>query len=89
MGSAPELLQKDYAQMADFALMSEDWNSKSGVYAPTIEALRARARALRLWLRSRSEEEIVVVGRGSFWHWTTGEVDREGHLTGMCIEACS
>lgn len=88
VGSPLEVLRKDYAQTADFSHMSEDWNGKSGVYAPTTKALKERAWTLRLWLKSRSENEIVVVGHGSFWHWTTGEIDREGHLTGTSTEPC-
>lgn len=61
------------------------WRSSQGIYAPSKEALRARAKGLREWLAGRSERDIVVVGHGQFWHWVTGEVDAEGKQTSEFI----
>jgi hypothetical protein len=57
------------------------WNSNTGIYAPTAQALKERAGKLRAWLRARTEGEVVVVGHGNFWHHLTGEVDEEGNQT--------
>ena len=50
----------------DFSHIPSDWNSKKGVWAPTPEALRARAKAVRRKLRQRSEKIILVVTHGGF-----------------------
>ncbi|KAI0793286.1 phosphoglycerate mutase-like protein [Abortiporus biennis] len=55
----------------DFSLVTEDWTSKAGFYASTDEALKARARWNRRWLRSRPEREIVVVSHGDCLRYIT------------------
>ena len=85
-GSEQAVLEGEFGSLVDCGLLvGEDgeggWRSSSGVYAPTHEALRARAKGLREWLAGREEGEVVVVGHGQFWHWVTGEVDGEGRQT--------
>jgi len=93
-GSERAVLEGEFGGLVDCGLLvgedGEDgeeeggWRSSSGVYAPTHEALRARAKGMRAWLAGRSEGEVVVVGHGQFWHWLTGEVDEEGRQTSEC-----
>ncbi|KAJ5762515.1 uncharacterized protein N7511_005897 [Penicillium nucicola] len=53
----------------DVALMDEMWNSKTGVYAHTLSAIRKRAADLRSWLWSRPEEHVALVTHGGFLHY--------------------
>jgi hypothetical protein len=85
-GSEQAVLEEQFGDLVNCeVLVGEDgeqgWRSNSGIYAPTKEALRARAKGLRDWLAGREEREVVVVGHGQFWHWVTGEVDAEGRQT--------
>ena len=84
VGSAPDALKKEFGDLIDTSLVKEGWNSKKGIYAPTPEALRDRARQLRRWLRLCPEKEVVVVGHGTFFQYVIGDVDGQGHITGMC-----
>jgi len=83
-GSEQAVLEAEFGDLVNCErLVGEEgeqgWRSRSGVYASSQEALRARAKGLRDWLAGRSEREVVVVGHGQFWHWVTGEVDAEGN----------
>ncbi|KAI0366245.1 phosphoglycerate mutase-like protein [Pilatotrama ljubarskyi] len=55
----------------DFSALTPDWNSKQGFYAATEDAIRARARWVRQWLRSRPERHIVVVSHGDCLRYIT------------------
>ncbi|KAI9750581.1 MAG: hypothetical protein M1835_001368, partial [Candelina submexicana] len=55
----------------DLTLVKEGWDSKKGKWAPTAEAITARAKETRLWLRNREENEIVLVSHGGFLHYLT------------------
>ena len=44
---------------------------QAGRYAPTNDAVQARARATRRWLKARPEKEIVIVTHGTFLHYLT------------------
>ncbi|KAF7978953.1 hypothetical protein HWV62_44181 [Athelia sp. TMB] len=50
----------------NFELLTDDWNSKKGFYAPDAESLANRARWVRQFLRDRPEAEIVLVAHGDF-----------------------
>jgi broad specificity phosphatase PhoE len=67
VGSARAILE---AQLEfdglDFSMLTDDWTSKTGVYAADDESLQARAKEMRRWLRDRPEREIVVVSHGGF-----------------------
>lgn len=64
-GSAPEELAKEFADKpVDLGLVKEGWNVKAGKWAATREAIAERAKEAREWLRSRPEQEIVVVTHG-------------------------
>ncbi|KAI0478505.1 histidine phosphatase superfamily [Xylariaceae sp. FL0804] len=64
-GSARAELERD-PEFARFDLgpLTDDWTSKQGFYAADPEALRARARAVRQFLRGRPERDIVLVAHG-------------------------
>ncbi|XDG09373.1 hypothetical protein ABKA04_008988 [Annulohypoxylon sp. FPYF3050] len=64
-GSSKEVLESD-AEFAvfDHSLLTPDWNSGEGFYAPTDEALNERARWVRKYLRDRPEKNIVFVSHG-------------------------
>ena len=75
----------------DLSLLTNDWNLKSfhGRYSPHSDAIKARARATRLFLRdkvaelmakeSRDDLEIVLVSHGGFLHYFSD--DWEGAAT--------
>ena len=79
----------------DFSLLTPDWTSKRGFYAPDPKSLAARARWNRKWLRERPEKDIVVVahadclryiteGHNSLKYWANTEV---GVYTFKCEES--
>lgn len=83
VGSSVEVLEDEYGTLVDTSLMSSDWYKKEGVNASTPEALRERARMLRRWLRGRDEQDVVVVGHGTFWDCVTGTLDTDRGPSGM------
>jgi hypothetical protein len=85
-GSEQAVLEREFGSLVDCELLAgeegeQGWRSSSGIYSPSHEALRARAKAMREWLAGREEREVAVVGHGQFWHWVTGEIDGEGRQT--------
>ncbi|OSD01698.1 phosphoglycerate mutase-like protein [Trametes coccinea BRFM310] len=76
-GSDREVLEADPEyEGIDLSPLAPGWNSKTGFYAATEPAIRARARWVRRWLRARPEARIVVVSHGDFLRYlTTGEND--------------
>ena len=74
---AREVLESDpeFAGL-DFSALTPEWTSKAGFYAATEEAIAARARWVRHWLRSRPEQRIVVVSHGDCLRYIT-----KGHNT--------
>ncbi|KNG90675.1 hypothetical protein ANOM_001118 [Aspergillus nomiae NRRL 13137] len=74
IGSEPEELMRKTANInipIDFSFVESSWNSKNGRYGPSIPAIQDRAQAVRRWLESRPEREIVVVSHGAFLHFLT------------------
>lgn len=66
-GSDVAILEAEFRDAElDFSPLPHDWNSKEGPWAPTPEALRARATRVRSMLRERPERLILVVGHGGF-----------------------
>ncbi|KAF9893501.1 hypothetical protein FE257_010813 [Aspergillus nanangensis] len=55
----------------DTTLIDESWNSKKGVYAPTLPAVQRRAAALREWIYNRPENHVALVTHGGFLHYFT------------------
>ncbi|OGM45144.1 hypothetical protein ABOM_006666, partial [Aspergillus bombycis] len=55
----------------DYSFVEESWTSKNDRYAPSIKAIQDRAQAVRRWLASRPESEIVIVSHGAFLHFLT------------------
>lgn len=80
VGSGPEVLKAEFGDLVDLSMVEEGWNSKEGLYAPTPNALRERARKLRHELRLRPEKEVVVVSHGTFLQYIIDDVDAQGHL---------
>jgi broad specificity phosphatase PhoE len=80
-GSDRPVIEERFGKLVDASLVEEGWNSNTGIYAPTPEALKDRAAKLRAWLHTRPEGEVAVVGHGNFWHYLTGEVDENGKQT--------
>ncbi|KAL4889388.1 phosphoglycerate mutase-like protein [Aspergillus ambiguus] len=62
---------KDLNVLIDYSHVDRAWTSKTGRYSPLISAIRARARAVRYWLSTRPEKEIIVVSHGAFLHFLT------------------
>lgn len=64
-GSSPEELRKEFhGKPVDLHLVKHGWDSKKGKFAPSTDAIKARARDARKWLMSRPEKNIVVVTHG-------------------------
>ncbi|KAJ5899604.1 hypothetical protein N7495_004348 [Penicillium taxi] len=71
-GTDPSDLREEYADKpVNLNLVREGWNSNTGRYAATNEAIDERARDARLWLKARPEKEIIVVTHGSLLHYLT------------------
>jgi broad specificity phosphatase PhoE len=80
-GSEPSKLQTEFgtgpfAGTVDLSRVDEGWNSKTGRWSPTKEAIEARAKDARLILReiaqeSEEDKEIIVVTHGGFLHYFT------------------
>jgi broad specificity phosphatase PhoE len=62
-GSDLVLLKEEFPEL-DFNLVQEGWNSKKREWAPDEVSLARRARNMRVWLKEREENEIIVVTHG-------------------------
>lgn len=56
----------------DWSPLTDDWNKNEGFYAPTLEALVARAKWVRRSVRDRPETNIVLVGHGGIFREIDG-----------------
>ncbi|KAI3393032.1 hypothetical protein diail_4808 [Diaporthe ilicicola] len=86
-GSEPEVLAAEFGAWADLAIVEKGWNNKApgSPWAPRVEALEARARAARVWLRELGRRwvaegngdsaDIVVTTHGGFLHFLTQDWD--------------
>lgn len=85
-GSEPEVLRAEFGAWADVGLVEKGWNNKAAgsPWAPRVEALEARARAARVWLRELGRQwvaegnggaDIVVTSHGGFLHFLTQDWD--------------
>ncbi|SPO29041.1 uncharacterized protein UTRI_05615 [Ustilago trichophora] len=73
-GSAKEVLERDpELQGFDFSPLTPDWTGKQGFYAADEESLNKRAQWVRQYLRSRPEQDIVVMAHGDILRRITGE----------------
>lgn len=75
-----EFGEGQYAGVVDLSRVEEGWNSKTGRWGPTNDAIAARARDARLILREIAQEndedkEIIVVTHGAFLHFFTENWD--------------
>ncbi|EJU05686.1 phosphoglycerate mutase-like protein [Dacryopinax primogenitus] len=64
-GSSASRLSELFPEL-DFTSLPSDWNTKRGPWAPEEQALQARARVVRRWLREQPGENAVVVSHGDF-----------------------
>lgn len=93
-GSNPATLAKEFDRSkVDLSLVKEGWNDKSrgSPWEPTIQALEARAKKARVWLRDLAaqskgadEVHIVVVTHGGFLHFLTDDWDGMDSTAGTC-----
>lgn len=60
-----------FASMRNCRFKNADIRMQEGKWAPTISALRNRAREVRKWLKSRPEKQIVLVTHGGLLHYLT------------------
>ncbi|CDW95776.1 hypothetical protein [Sporisorium scitamineum] len=73
-GSAKEVLERDpELQGFDFSSLTPDWTSKQGFYAADEVSLNKRAQWVRQYIRSRPEQDIVVMAHGDILRRITGE----------------
>ena len=100
-GSPREKLEEEFDAdgaakgVVDLRLVEDGWNSKQGRWSPAAEAIEARARDARIWLRSLGERamergevnadgdvQIVVVTHGGYLHYFTEDWDGCERFTG-------
>lgn len=71
-GSSLTILKEEVKDKpVDLCLVTDDWDSKKGKWAPEQEAIEARCREARKWLKARDEKEIVAVTHGGLLHYLT------------------
>jgi broad specificity phosphatase PhoE len=58
----------------DWSPLTEDWNKNQGFYAPTSEALAARGKWVRRFVRDRPETNILLVGHGGIFREIDGRM---------------
>ncbi|KAF9888655.1 hypothetical protein FE257_008413 [Aspergillus nanangensis] len=84
-GSDPAVLRKEMEANhvpVDMEYVHDGWNNKEGKYAPTTQAIKNRARAVRRWLKARPEKEIVLVTHGGFLHYFTEDWEESSKYQG-------
>ncbi|KAJ5737927.1 phosphoglycerate mutase family protein-like protein [Penicillium malachiteum] len=64
----------------DTTLVDESWNSKEGIYASNLVAVKQRAAEMRSWIYNRPEKHIALVTHGGFLHYLTE--DWTGYVKG-------
>ena len=85
VGSEPELLEQEFEpSKVDLDLVQKGWNSKTGKWANSKTALKARAKEVRQWLKARPEEQIVLVTHGGFLHFITEDWTGKDKHPGWC-----
>lgn len=85
-GSPAAELQKEFGDIIDAHMVRAEWISKTGVYATDPPSLRARAKALRQWLKARPEKEIVVVSHGAILDYIVEDnLDENGVFKGKIV----
>ncbi|KAI4717132.1 phosphoglycerate mutase-like protein [Aureobasidium sp. EXF-10727] len=72
----------------DWSLVEDGWNSKAGPYAATLEAVNARAAALRATLYAHPSEAVVLVTHGAFLHFFTADWASFDGSKGTAYENC-
>ncbi|EXJ95365.1 hypothetical protein A1O1_00486 [Capronia coronata CBS 617.96] len=101
-GSDPATLAAICAEQGwrvDLSLVREGWNVKTldGRYSPASDAIKARARAVRLLLREKAQQlaaagdadvEIVLVTHGSFLHYLTNDWEDANKVGGTAWTNC-
>ena len=71
-GSDLEILKKEMeGKPVDLSLVQDGWNNNKGKWAANADAIEARAKEVRQWLKARPEKEIVLVTHGGFLHFFT------------------
>lgn len=98
-GSEPEVLAAEFGSWGDFGLVGKGWNDKTSPgsrWAPTVEALEARATDARVWLRDLGRKavdagldhaDIVVTTHGGFLHFLTQDWDGMDYAKGMNLNS--
>ncbi|KAI1826689.1 phosphoglycerate mutase-like protein [Xylaria intraflava] len=78
IGSDVEKLEKEFGDLADLRLITDDWNNKTpdSKYYPEPQKLEARARDVRLWLQNLVKDagddtQVVLVTHGGILHFIT------------------
>ena len=102
IGSDPDILRliaEKEKWPVDLSLVTDGWNHKKprSRYSPSNDAIKARARAARLFLRAKLRElvaggdddaELVLVSHGGFLHYLTGDWEDSYHHSGTGWHNC-
>ena len=88
-GSEVMVLKEEFGDTVSYEYVVGPWYEKTGLNAADIRSLLERARRLRTWLKSRTNEgdQTVLVTHGLFAHFITGHIDERGNQTGMFPQA--
>ncbi|KAI7782579.1 hypothetical protein LA080_013067 [Diaporthe eres] len=96
-GSPISKLAEEFRGKVDLSLLDDDWNSNKGKWSPHCDAIDARARETRRflrqvgrsWLRENDGDcHIVVSTHGGFLHYVTGEWSGTGGSAGTGWRNC-
>lgn len=96
-GSPTSKLAEEFRGKVDLGLLGDDWNSNKGKWSPHCDAIDARARETRRFLRQfgrdwmRQNEgdcHVVVSTHGGFLHYVTGEWSGTGGSAGTGWRNC-
>lgn len=83
IGSPASVITREFGDLVDAHMVTEEWTSKKGTYGTDTPTLRARAKALRQWLRARTEMEVVVVSHGAILDYIVEDkLDENGVFQG-------
>jgi broad specificity phosphatase PhoE len=99
-GSSVSALSQEFQGKVDFSLLDDGWNSNTGKWSPHCDAIDARARETRRFLRQVGRDwvrenpdggrdcHIVLSTHGGFLHYVTGEWNGTGGAAGTGWRNC-
>lgn len=99
-GSSVSKLSQEFQGKVDFSRLDDNWNSNTGKWGPHCDAIDARARETRRFLRQFGRDwmrqnpgdgrdcHIILSTHGGFLHYVTGEWNGTGGAAGTGWRNC-